>query len=397
MKPLRVLLVEDSLDDAELLTRELRRGPFAVELLRVETAAEMDAALRAAQNGQPWDVIISDYVLPSFTAPAALELAKTHGLDLPFIIVSGSIGEAIAVESMKAGAHDFLLKGQLSRLVPAIERELREAHARQERRKERAVSDHERERLLTELRRAVQARDEFISIASHELKTPITSIELQLELLRGHPEKLDAKLEVLERQVTRMVGLIDALLDVTQVLSVGMVLNKEQLDLADLIRQAEQRPRPRTGGHGVEVRLDLEPAVGDWDRLRLDTVVTNLLTNAFKYGEGKPVDVKLRQQGGVAVLRVEDRGIGISPESQARIFERFERAVPDKHYGGFGLGLWIARKIVEEHGGTIGVTSKPGNGSVFLVTLPLHDETSDVLAASGRRHRRAERSATEPA
>src|SRR5437773_6047622 len=129
-KPLRALIVEDSARDAELLVRELERSAYAVTYERVETAQAMEAAL-ARSN---WDVVLSDYDLPRFSGPAAFDLLRTTGLDVPFIIISGTIGEEVAVSALKAGAHDFLVKGHLARLVPAIERVLGDATARRERR-----------------------------------------------------------------------------------------------------------------------------------------------------------------------------------------------------------------------------------------------------------------------
>jgi PAS domain S-box-containing protein len=138
--PLRVLLIEDSDDDAALVVRELRRGGYAPTVERVTTPAAMAGAL-----GEPWDVVLADYALPQFSAPAALQLLKASGLDLPFIIVSGTIGEETAVTAMKAGAHDYLMKDRLARLVPAIQRELREAEARRQRRLAEAALVRERE------------------------------------------------------------------------------------------------------------------------------------------------------------------------------------------------------------------------------------------------------------
>ena len=128
-RPLRVLIVEDREDDAELLLRELRRGGFDPAFERVETTEAMSAALE-----KPWDIVISDWAMPHFSAEAALSLAQKSGLNLPFIIVSGTVGEEAAVTAMRAGAHDFMIKGKFMRLLPAIERELREAAGRAERR-----------------------------------------------------------------------------------------------------------------------------------------------------------------------------------------------------------------------------------------------------------------------
>jgi signal transduction histidine kinase len=132
------------------------------------------------------------------------------------------------------------------------------------------------------------------------------------------------------------------------------------------------RFRESTRGAGILVEL-VAPAtvVGRWDRARIDTILTNLLSNAIKYGAGKPIEVRVASDGRRAWLSVEDHGIGIAPADQARIFERFERAVPERHYGGFGLGLWIARMMAEAHGGRLGVQSKQGEGSTFLLDLPI--------------------------
>ena len=142
-RPLRVLIVEDSEDDAALLLGELRRGGYDPLYERVDTAAAMKAAL----NKQTWDIIVSDYSMPQFTAPAALKLLQQSMLDLPFIIVSGAIGEDAAVAAMKAGVHDYVMKGSLARLVPAIERELREAEMRRERNRVEEENQHNLKRL----------------------------------------------------------------------------------------------------------------------------------------------------------------------------------------------------------------------------------------------------------
>jgi signal transduction histidine kinase len=183
--------------------------------------------------------------------------------------------------------------------------------------------------------------------------------------------KLASKLDVVSHQVDRLTTLIDNLLDVTRITSGRMTLSPEPFDLADAVRSVIGRSKELLTRSGSELSVSVEsPAVGQWDRLRIEVVILNLLSNAIKYGQGKPIEVTIAAAGACALLRVVDHGIGIAPAEQRRIFERFERAVPEHHYGGFGLGLWVARKIVEAHGGAIEVESIPSTGSHFVVSLP---------------------------
>ncbi len=150
-----------------------------------------------------------------------------------------------------------------------------------------------------------------------------------------------------------------------------MSIEAEEVDLAKLVRDLVERTGEDLERAGCTLKIDADvPVVGRWDPFRLDQIVTNLLSNAVKYGHGKPIEVKVEASGDVARLSVTDHGIGIAPSNQARIFGRFERAVSERHFGGFGLGLWIVRQIIESHGGAIRVSSEPGQGSTFTVELP---------------------------
>jgi signal transduction histidine kinase len=377
-RPLAVLIVEDDDADALLLLRELRRGGYEVTHERVQTRDAMLAAL----TSKPWDLVLSDFSMPHFSAPEALALVERMGQDVPFIIVSGTIGEETAVESMRAGARDFVVKDKLTRLLPAIGRELHEAELRRERRLERQRAEEEREGLLAELRAAVQARDTFLSIASHELRTPLTSLQLTVQVLeRAHHRgtlgntpvaTLGTSVEVIARQAARLGVLVESLLDVTRITANCLKLSREPVDLAEVAAKMVSHASVLALQAETELVLHAESVVGDWDGFRIETVVSNLLSNAIKFGGGKPVEISVSSEGQIARLAVTDRGAGISSEDQARIFEKFERAVPERHYGGFGLGLWITRQIVEAHGGTIRVTSTHGQGSTFVVELPVH-------------------------
>jgi PAS domain S-box-containing protein len=251
---------------------------------------------------------------------------------------------------------------------------IRELNAELERRVERRTA---------ELAAAVRVRDEFLSIASHELKTPVTALDLQVQALRQRlrasasgvlaADDLMPKLANLERQSARLNNLINTLLDVTRITTGRMIITREPVDLLEVTREVVHRSQEIIERAGSVVTLDSDDGavVGSWDRLRIDNVVTNLLSNAVKYGEGKPIDIAIDKKGGTARLRMTDHGIGIHADRRKRIFERFERGVDEEHYGGFGIGLWVVQQIVEAHAGKVEVMSRERAGSTFIVELPL--------------------------
>jgi signal transduction histidine kinase len=224
-------------------------------------------------------------------------------------------------------------------------------------------------------RDAVKLRDEFLSVAGHELRTPLTALKLQFQaLLRrmeaGQPVPRE-RTRRLHQQLQRLGALVEDLLDVSKLSHGRFTIHSEQVDLPALVREVAARFEEAAARAGCRLSVSApEALVGWWDRMRLEQVVQNLLSNALKYGNGAPVEVRLEQREDRAVLTVKDGGIGIDPVDQARIFERFERAVSGDHYGGLGLGLWITRQVVEASGGTIRVRSTPGAGALFEVTLP---------------------------
>ncbi|MFL5355611.1 ATP-binding protein [Archangium sp.] len=236
-------------------------------------------------------------------------------------------------------------------------------------------------RLYREAQLAVQLRDEFLSVASHELKTPLTPLSLKLSALsrelprcgEGDPrtQALQRHVDVARRQVHKMTTLINALLDVSRLSQGKLKLELSDVDLGEVLGEVVAWFAPEAARLGSQLRMEGDTHVpGRWDRLRLEQVVTNLVSNAIRYGAGRPIHARVELDGGLARLVVRDEGIGIAPEAQERIFGKFERAVSDRHAAGLGLGLYITRSIVEALGGSIRVESRPGEGSTFTVELP---------------------------
>jgi signal transduction histidine kinase len=233
-----------------------------------------------------------------------------------------------------------------------------------------------------ELRAALQAREEFLMVASHELCTPVTSLRLATQFLEEvagaapprHelPDNITRNLSTVVRQSQQLGRLIDDLLDVSRAGAGRLEIVRESgVDLAAAARAAAaplQRELERTGSTlNIDAPL---PVLGPWNRQRLEQVVRNLLANAIKFGEGKLITVTVSSAGEQARLSVSDQGIGIPAAQQPRIFDRFQRAVSAQHYGGLGLGLYLVRYVVEALGGTVAVTSAPGQGATFTVCLP---------------------------
>jgi signal transduction histidine kinase/DNA-binding response OmpR family regulator len=534
---IRLLIVDDSASDAALIAESLGAAGLSAQFERVDTPERMATAL----DGGGWDAIIADYKMPGFGGLAALQMMHARDIDLPFIVVSGAVGEETAVETMRAGAHDYVLKQSLTRLAAAVTRELREAQNRRERRqavaalhdlarrsallaeasRTLAISlDHQqtleraaatpipaladwclltvrdgpaavsvlahrhpeqqawgRQRLaelvldpqagsgavrvmdsgvtewttpetvlvsadraaaaavverlgygagvclplmargravaaMTLVRRspayvpgaeltfaeelgervamaldsailyreacqAVQARDEFLSVASHELNTPLATLSLQVDDLvrqagRGEREAIDRGMALARRQVDRLSRLVWDLLDVSRITSGQIEIRPAELDLVQTAREVLTLFAAELARAGCAVELGASgPVRGRWDPARIEQVIANLLSNACRYGAGKPVRVTVEGDGTTARLTVQDQGIGILGVDRERIFERFERASSGRHHGGLGLGLYIARQVVEAHGGHIDVSSAPGTGSTFTVELPL--------------------------
>jgi signal transduction histidine kinase len=244
-----------------------------------------------------------------------------------------------------------------------------------------AAAVEERRRLLAELRAAIGARDAFISVASHELRTPLTALKLQVQRLSrratrppaaGAAASSDAAAGAqLLHPVTRLERLVDTLLDASRIQAGRLAVEREPVDLAALVREVCARFREERGSDYPLTVTAPDSLVGTWDRMRLDQITDNLVSNALKYGGGKPIEVSVEGHAETARLTVRDHGPGIAAADQLRIFERFERAGVSGGVPGLGLGLWIVRESARALGGDVTVTSSREAGSTFVVSLPL--------------------------
>jgi PAS domain S-box-containing protein len=251
---------------------------------------------------------------------------------------------------------------------------------------------HEAQEALASAREAVHLRDEFLSIASHELRTPLTSLRLAVQGsirlaergdLASTPERIGRSLRIVERQSRRLTMLVSALLDATRITSGHLDLELAPVDLAGVVAEVLALFEDELAMARCKVTVRGDPSVvGLWDRSRVEQVVTNLVSNAMKYGAGHPIEVCFGCEEGRARLSVRDEGPGIEPALHRQIFERFKRGVSARHYGGLGLGLYIVRQIVEALGGSVHLESRTGAGSTFAVELPIEGPVRVAAAAA---------------
>lgn len=238
----------------------------------------------------------------------------------------------------------------------------------------------ERRHLLAQARAAMRSRDAFLAIAAHELKTPLTTMKLQLQhlllswrgVLKPLPSgQVQAKIDAALDQIERVRGLVDRVVEMPELVAGEVELKRAPGDLRDVVRRVVDRHQREADKRGCDLTVQVpHPVEGRWDARRITELLEQLMSNALKFGAGKQVEVGVEARRNIARLWVRDRGMGIRPEDRRRIFARFERAVPDRHYGGVGLGLWVAHKLVRAMDGRIRVESSPGEGATFWVTLP---------------------------
>lgn len=372
-----ILILEDSPADAELLERRLRSNGINFSFRMVSSKEDFIAALE--NRNEPPDIILADYVIPSFTGFEALRLAKLSYPETPFIFVSGTFGEETAVESVKNGATDYVLKDRLSRLPVAISRALREVG---EKRRLKEIED-ERNKAVLELIEADRAKDEFIALLSHELRNPLMSLLVSAELLAEKVKSSEKKkiLETIHHDTHHLARLLDDLLDVARVTQGKIRLKKARVHLENVIEKALNMIRTTTDAKTRVITADIEPMEIFADPVRLEQIVINIMNNAVKYTEPEDgIHITARRDGERVLISVRDTGIGIAPKLLPKIFDLFTRADKDPAHteGGLGVGLTIVKKLTELHGGEVRAASEGlGMGSEFTVTLPLAGENAE--------------------
>jgi signal transduction histidine kinase len=358
---LRVLIVEDNPADAELLELQLANGGFVPGTRRVQTAAEMQAALDAEE----WDLILSDFAMPHFSGLRALELLKATGKDIPFILISGSADDDIAISAMRAGAHDFFTKGSLALLIPAIQRELREAGLRATAREQREQL-HQNEKLA--------ALGTLLAGIAHELNNPLSVIMHQATLL--HLELNGDSRQARAGSVLQAVSTCSRIVRNFLALARHEAPRRVAVSLNDVVQAAIDLVTYSLRMDDIAVELDLVepmPTIAG-DPQQLERVVLNLVSNAQYALRSSPAPrtLVLRSSvdasGGCVLLSIADNAGGISPEIRSRIFDPFFTTKPTGQ--GTGLGLSLCHGIISAHNGTIAVSSEMGSGTTFLISLP---------------------------
>lgn len=275
--------------------------------------------------------------------------------------------------------------GNLVMIISVIQNITERKHA-EEKLDKLLVSEREA-RLLAE--KSIQMRDDFLLIASHELRTPITPIKLHFQLMKHqldglepntipHQETLLKAFNISERQLGNLEKLTEDLLRVSRILAGKLVLNRKMIDLSQLVNKVLDHFQTESQSASCKVNFVAEPnVIGFWDQLMIEQIIVNVFTNAIKYGAGKPIDITLSKAAGKAKLLVRDYGIGITEENYNKIFEKFARVGSIRHFGGLGLGLYISKEYASAHNGSIQVKSALNNGSTFTIELPLEAPTTN--------------------
>ena len=385
------LLIVDDLPENLLALEALIRREDRI----VYKALSADEALSLLLQHE-FAMAILDVQMPGMNGFELAELMRgtEKTKNIPIVFVSAAGREMnYAFKGYESGAVDFLHKPLDIHAVKSKVNVFVDLYRQSKAMKEQVLaleqSRREQEALLEqlqntqlELEQAVRMRDDFMSIVAHEVRTPLNGLILETQLRKMHLargnaaaftlDKMHAMVDRDERQIKSLIRLIEDMLDVSRIRTGKLSIRPTRFDLSTLVRDLLHNFSRQIDAAETSVSLDAEqPVIGNWDEFRIEQVISNLLTNALRYGAKSPVSVKVYSEGGLALVDVRDQGIGISEENQKRIFQQFERVSARQAVAGLGLGLFISEQIVTAHGGTITVQSRIGEGALFRVCLPL--------------------------
>ena len=390
----KLLIVDDLPENLLALEALIKREDRAVY-----KALSADEALSLLLQHE-FALAILDVQMPGMNGFELAEMMRgtEKTKNIPIVFVSAAGREMnYAFKGYESGAVDFLHKPldihAVKSKVNVFVELYRQSKAMKQQVEALEQSRREQETLLAqlqltqvELERAVRMRDDFMSIVSHEVRTPLNGLILETQLRKMHlardnaaaftMEKMHAMVDRDERQILSLIRLIEDMLDVSRIRTGKLSIRPAEFDLARTVDRLLENFSAQISAAQSSVNFTAEyPVVGQWDEFRIEQVISNLLTNALRYGANKPIDVTVYIEGNQAVVDVRDQGIGISQENQQRVFQQFERVSASQVAAGLGLGLFISEQIVAAHSGTISVQSELGEGALFRVCLPLAQKT----------------------
>ena len=386
----KLLIVDDLPENLLALEALIKR-----EDRTVYKALSADEALSLLLQHE-FAMAILDVQMPGMNGFELAELMRgtEKTRNIPIVFVSAAGRELnYAFKGYESGAVDFLHKPLDIHAVKSKVNVFVDLYRQSKAMKEQVIalerSRREQEALLQklqstqlELEQAVRMRDDFMSIVAHEVRTPLNGLILETQLRKMHLardnaaafalDKMHAMVDRDERQIKSLIRLIEDMLDVSRIRTGKLSIRPSRFDLSTLVRGLLQNFAPQIDAAESSVTLDADhPVIGNWDEFRIEQVISNLITNALRYGAKSPISVKVYSEGAEARVEVRDLGIGISEENQKRIFLQFERVTAKHAVAGLGLGLFISEQIVTAHGGSITVESRIGEGALFRVCLPL--------------------------
>ena len=387
---IKLLISDDSESDAGLIIRQLEKGGYSVTVERVETAAQFKAALEK----QPWDIVIADYNLPQFDAPAALAIYHDTGLDIPFIVVSGAIGEETAVAMMKSGAHDYLMKNNLARLAPAVRRELADVQVR----RERKLADDALRAARDAAEAASRAKSEFLATMSHEIRTPLNGILGFCDILNdtltanGMAEiaGVSDSLKIINQCGDTLLEIINDVLELSSIEAGQFNQVLEEFSPCEAMQQSVAAFDFKAKSKKIEINFIQHgiPNKVIGDARRFKQINFNLIGNAVKFTEQGSVDVSVDFADEKLLVTVKDSGIGIPADRLETIMQPFYQVnqSSSRKFGGTGLGLTIVSRMLEKLDGTIKIESTLNKGTTVSFTFPVKPVKASIPSCSPDAH-----------